>query len=604
MSQLSLKTPLSLTWNLDSVFPGGAESPELQAFFQKLEQDAAQTERFLQQAQPPKTLEETKGFDSFLADLQSLYSRQMEVGSFAGCLVSQNTNDKKAVQLNAKLTAFSAKLSSIATVFDNILRETDDEVFNAWVARPEIAPISFKLTESREQAKDKMSPELESLALDLAVDGYHGWSEHYDTIVSKFSLPSQDEAGETVQLSAGQAHNKLHNPDRSVREEVFAGWEEKWSELGDYGADTLNRLGGFRLKLYANRGWDDVLKEPLEINRMSRETLDAMWQAVTEAKPVFVKYLARKAKLFGVDKLSWADVEAPLGGKEGGKIPYEEAAASIVKEFNGFSPKMAEFAAYAFNQSWIEAEDRPGKRPGGFCTTLAESKESRIFMTFGGTASNVSTLAHELGHAYHSYLLKDEPIFNEFYAMNVAETASTLAENILSSALVRQAATKEEKVRLLEEKIQRSVAFFMNIHARFLFETGFYEKRKEGMLSAEELSKLMEEAQKEAFCGALASYHPHFWLSKLHFYITDVPFYNFPYTFGFLFSNGIYARAEAEGPSFAAKYDALLRDTGIMRVEDLAGKHLGVDLTGVDFWREAVKVSVADVEQFLEMTEA
>lgn len=601
----NLKQPVSLTWDLESVFPGGSESAEFLAHLNTVEKGVQELEQFVKQWKAPGTLEETRSFDGFIDKLQNVFAKAGQAGSFVSCLTAQNTADKKAIQLTDKVTSHRARLSAVLAQFESLLRATSDQVFAGWIAREELAPIAFSLNETREKAKDKLSPELESLVLDLAIDGYHGWGEHYDTIVSKFSLPFVNENGETINLSAGQAHNKLHDPDRSVRNTVFAKWEEKWAELGDYGADTLNRLAGFRLKLYNKRGWDDVLKEPLAYNRMTRQTLDAMWQAITEAKPVFVKYLERKAKLMGVEKLGWADVEAPLtlGTQSVDNIPYGEAAELIVKEFGGFSPKLADFATHAFNSSWVEAEDRPGKRPGGFCTTLSESKETRIFMTFGGTASNVSTLAHELGHAYHSFLLKDMPLFSRNYAMNVAETASTFAENILSSAQVGRAESREEKLMLLEEKVQRSVAFFMNIHARFLFETRFYEKRKEGLLSAEELSVLMEEAQKEAFCGALASYHPHFWLSKLHFYITGVPFYNFPYTFGFLFSNGIYARAKAEGPTFAAKYDALLEDTGRMTVEDLAKKHLNVDLAAPDFWREAVGVSVADVEQFLEMTE-
>lgn len=599
----SLNKPMSLTWDMDSIFPGGSESKELQTFIEKCAEDVARISEQIKSVKAPTSLEETKQLDLFIESMQSVYSRGGEVVSFVSCLNAQNTKDKKALQLSERLASLTAQAQAAMAVFEDILRQVDEQVFHAWTQREEIAPIAFTLEESRERAKEKLSPELEALVLDLSVDGYHGWSEHYDTIVGKFGIPSKNDKGEDIVLSAGQAANKMHDPDRKVREDMFSKWESTWKDLSDFGADTINRLGGFRLKLYAKRGWDDVLKEPLAINRMSRKTLDAMWGAITESKSIFVKYLDRKAKLLGVDKLSWADVEAPLSTGTGGKISYEDAAETIVREFNGFSPKMSDFAVDAFNRNWIEAEDRPGKRPGGFCTSLTESKETRIFMTFGGTASNVSTLAHELGHAYHQHLMKELPVFSQNYAMNVAETASTFAENILSSAQVNQAKDKEEKIALLEEKVQRSVAFFMNIHARFLFETRFYDKRKSGLLSSEDLCELMEEAQKEAFCGALSTYHPHFWLSKLHFYITDVPFYNFPYTFGFLFSNGLFARAQAEGSTFAAKYDALLQDTGRMKVEDLAMKHLGVDLTKPDFWREAVAVSVADVEQFLQLTE-
>ncbi|GIP49291.1 oligoendopeptidase [Paenibacillus sp. J53TS2] len=589
------------TWELESIFPGGSASAALRDHLEALERDITGYQAMLKELEAPSTLEETKALDGLIADLQSAAARLYEANSFVGCLTAQDQHDKKAVQLDAKITSLGASFSNVMTLFWNVLRMTNDEVWEAWMKREEIAPISFVLSEKRDLAREKLAPELENLVSDLAVDGYHGWGQHYDTIVAKVGVPFEEANGEIKTLSVGQAANKLDDPDRNVRERVFASWEEAWTKSEDYCADTLNRLAGFRLKLYEKRGWDDVLKEPLAINRMSKATLDAMWQVIVENKPKFVAYLERKAKLLGVDKLSWTDVDSPLG-QATGKITYEQAAEDIVKQFGNFSPKLAEFATMAFNKRWIEAEDRPGKRPGGFCTSLPKSKQTRIFMTFGGTVSNVYTLAHELGHAYHQSVMEELPMFNQDYAMNVAETASTFAEMILADAFVKNAANDQEKIVLLADKVQNSVAFFMNIHARFLFETRFYEKRQQGVLDAAELSELMEEAQREAFQEALGSYHPHFWASKLHFYITDVPFYNFPYTFGYMFSTGLYALAQREGQSFAAKYDALLRDTGRMTVEELATKHLGVDLTKPDFWREAMAVNVADVDAFLELT--
>ncbi|MGG3456457.1 M3 family oligoendopeptidase [Paenibacillus rhizolycopersici] len=589
------------TWELESIFPGGSASAALRDHLEALERDITGYQAMLKELEAPTTLEETKALDGLIADLQSAAARLYEANSFVGCLTAQDQHDKKAVQLDAKITSLGASFSNVMTLFWNVLRMTNDEVWEAWMKREEIAPISFVLTEKRDLAREKLAPELENLVSDLAVDGYHGWGQHYDTIVAKVGVPFEEANGEIKTLSVGQAANKLDDPDRNVRERVFASWEEAWTKSEDYCADTLNRLAGFRLKLYEKRGWDDVLKEPLAINRMSKATLDAMWQVIVANKPKFVAYLERKAKLLGVDKLSWTDVDSPLG-QATGKITYEQAAEDIVQQFGNFSPKLAEFATMAFNKRWIEVEDRPGKRPGGFCTSLPKSKQTRIFMTFGGTVSNVYTLAHELGHAYHQSVMEELPMFNQDYAMNVAETASTFAEMILADAFVKNAANDQEKIVLLADKVQNSVAFFMNIHARFLFETRFYEKRQQGVLDAAELSELMEEAQREAFQEALGSYHPHFWASKLHFYITDVPFYNFPYTFGYMFSTGLYALAQREGQSFAAKYDALLRDTGRMKVEELAAKHLGVDLTKPDFWREAMAVNVADVDAFLELT--
>ena len=310
------------------------------------------------------------------------------------------------------------------------------------------------------------------------------------------------------------------------------------------------------------------------MNRMKQQTLDAMWGAISAHKAPFVEYLKRKAELVGADAMHWYDLDAPVT-ESTQKVSYQEGAEFILKHFGKFGPELEKFSRKAFEDEWIEAEDRPNKRPGGFCTGMPMSQQSRIFMTYSGTMSNVATLAHELGHAFHSYALRPVHWMNRQYAMGVAETASTFAEMIVADAAVKEATTADEKLALLEDKIQRSVAFFMNIHARFLFETRFYDERKKGIVSAARLNTLMEEAQREAFGDGLGEVHPHFWASKLHFYITRVPFYNFPYTFGYLFSLSIYAKAIEEGSSFEEKYIALLQDTAIMSVEDLAMKHLG-----------------------------
>ena len=267
-----------------------------------------------------------------------------------------------------------------------------------------------------------------------------------------------------------------------------------------------------------------------------------------------------------------------------------------------FGPNISAFAKHALENRWVEAEDRPKKRPGGYCEELPEFEESRIFMTFTGSSSDASTLAHELGHAFHSFVMKDLPALNRSYSMNVAETASTFAENIISNATVANAKTKEEKFTLLNAKMENTIAMFLNIHSRFLFEKAFYEERSKGIVSEQRINELMVQAQKEAYGDSLSSYHPHFWCSKLHFFIDDVPFYNFPYTFGFLFSLGIYAEYLKDSNGFEDKYIALLRDTGSMKVEELAMKHLGVDLTKPAFWEAGIQLMEKDAEEFIRLS--
>ncbi|GFN32075.1 M3 family oligoendopeptidase [Paenibacillus xylaniclasticus] len=593
-----------MTWDLESIYAGGSSSNAFKEELSGMERDIEELIRSLDEA-------ETKGVNdpfhqqalltAWTEAIQSVTLRLREADSFVACLMAQNMKDTAANGLNDRVKTIGARMLGALTKFDARIAAVSDTLWNTWLEEGPAGPSAFALSERREAAKEKMAPELEELAGDLAVDGYHGWGELYNTIVSRAKFTVTEPDGSQRVLSAGQMHNRLSDGNRSVREAAMAQWEREWTELGELTADSLNRLAGFRLKLYSRRGWTNVLKEPLQMNRMTEATLNAMWAAVEEGKPQLVRYLERKAKLLGVPKLDWHDVEAPIGSATK-IVPFDEAAAFIIERFRQFSPQMAEFAEVAFQDGWIEAEDRAGKRPGGFCTSFPKSEQTRIFMTYSGTASNVSTLAHELGHAYHQHVMNDLPPLAQDYAMNVAETASTFAEMIVSDAAVSLADDPDEKLALLEDKIQRAVAFFMNIHARFLFETRFYEKRRQGLVTPEELSELMEAAQREAFAGQLGAAHPSFWASKLHFYLTDVPFYNFPYTFGFLFSSGIYARAQKEGPAFADRYVALLRDTGRMTVEELARKHLGVDLEQPDFWREAVALTSEDVEQFLAMT--
>ena len=434
----------------------------------------------------------------------------------------------------------------------------------------------------RDQGKRLLSEEEEKIITDLNKDGISAWSQLYDTAVSIMTIPFTDQEGKTTQYSVGQAMNRMYaDPNPEVRKQLFENWEAAWTKYAPIFADTLNHLDGYRLTLQKAHARENFLEEPLEYNRMSKETLEAMWRAVSTHKGAFIQFLNQKAKILGMEKLGWQDVDAPIALEDvkPQHFTYDEACDFMIENFATFGSKLSDFAKHALENRWVEAEDRSNKRPGGYCEELPEFQESRIFMTFTGSTNDAGTLAHELGHAFHSYVMKDLPSLNRNYAMNVAETASTFAETIIGNATVANAKTKEEKISLLNAKIENATAMFLNIHARFLFEKAFYEERSKGIVSEQRINELMVNAQKEAYGDSLSGYHPHFWCSKLHFFIDDVPFYNFPYTFGYLFSLSIYAEYLKNPNGFEDKYIALLRDTGSMKVEELAHKHLGVDMT-------------------------
>lgn len=593
------------TWDMESVFAGGSDSPAFHEKISNLQEKLKEFDRLVNDWNSQEDAPDYKQLEIILSERETLEKGIGETRTFISGLSSADVNDTAArTNLNI-VTQLSTKLSNSLVVFQKKITDISDEAFKHLLEQKTFKQSAFPLNEIREQAQKLLSTEEEELLNNLSIDGFQGWGTMYNELVAAIEVPFE-EAGEITSYSAGQAENKMNaEKDSKKRSEMLESWENAWAEKADLFANTLNHLAGFRLSEYEAHEILDYMEPPLEYNRMESDTLNAMWDTISANKGKIVDYFERKAKLLDLKKLSWLDVTAAVnvGDFEEKEYTFTEAADFIMENFESFSPKMAQLAEQAFEEQWIEAEDRPGKRPGGYCANLPESKQSRIFMTFSGSSDNVSTLAHELGHAFHSSVLRDLPILNQKYAMNVAETASTFAELVVSDATIENANSEAEKISLLDEKISRSATMMMNIHARYLFERSFHEERQKGIVSAKRLSELMLDAQKEAYKDALETYHPMFWAAKLHFYNTGVPFYNFPYTFGYFFSLGIYARALETDGSFEEEYIALLRDTASMSTEDLAQKHLQVDLRKSDFWQEAIDRTHEDIDEFLELTE-
>lgn len=588
----------AINWDLESIFAGGSSSESLQ---QELQQISTKMKEFHQlvDAFTPNAENQVEALSEILAVHEEIQKSFTECGSFIEALNSANIHDQQAKLLTSQLYSNLPAFQLATTILNKKFASYSEEDWQNLMTH--FSQIAFRLSEMRRDGQELLDEQSENIINTLALDGQSAWSQHYDTIVASIQIPFNGEM-----LSAGQAFNTMmSSQDKAVRQELFEKWEKAWSEKADIFADTLNHLDGFRLNNYKLHGVDDFLKQPLEYNRLDKETLDMMWGTIQKNKQPIIDFLTRKAQLFGKDKMDWQDQDAPivLGDFEERRYTFDQAADFIVENFKKFSPKMSEFAQMAFDKAWIEAEDRPGKRPGGYCTSLPKSQESRIFMTYGESVNEVSTLAHELGHAFHSHVMWDLPTLNQDYAMNVAETASTFAELIVADATLKEAKTDEEKINLLDVKLQNAIAMFMNIHARFIFESNFYAARQKGLVATDEITRLMVEAQKEAYIDGLGSYHPHFWAAKLHFFIDEVPFYNFPYTFGYLFSLGIYAKASQHADGFEDQYIALLRDTASMTTEELAKKHLDTDLHQATFWQAGIDMVLKDITTFMELTE-
>lgn len=595
----------SLNWDLESIYPGGIESA---AFKEKLALLREQIDAFKQQIKQYDLQADVdfKVLQELITVAQTIESGLGTVGLFVTAWNAADYGNPIYHPYHTKVAQLDLAYQEPNNGLAKLLAQLSDERFAKLTTTEVGAPVAFHLETLRKQAQRLLDDATEQLLNEYHLDGLKAWSEHYDTIAGGLSLTFTDENGETQTLSAGQALNQIDSyTDNATRARIMAAFEEMWGSAESLSADTLNHLAGARLTEQKAHHYQDYLEEPLELNHLSRATLNTMWQVVNDNKGIFKAYFDRKKQLLGLNEIGWQDQVAPLtklGDYEPTEISYDQAAAFIIKNFGQYSPKMAAFAQHAFENQWVEAEDRPGKTPGAWMESVPDLHESRIITTFSGSVNDAATIAHELGHGFHSSVLTDLPFWRDQYAMNVAETASTFAEMLIADANVQAAKSDAEKVALLDAKMANPIAMFMNIRARFLFEDAFYQERQNGFVPAQRLNELMGQAQAAAFGDVLDHRHPHFWTSKLHFYIDDVPFYNFPYTFGYLFSTGIYAWAQKQD-NFEEAYIALLRDTANMTTEELAQKHLGVDLTKPDFWQAATDLVQADINEFIALSE-
>ncbi len=534
------------------------------------------------------------------------------LSAYAYAVFSTNTADAEALaQVNA-MEELGLSLKRAEVLFRNALASRRAEVLalagcggaDGPAADPRIAPFAFHLREELFWQSKQMSPELEDLASDLQRSGGDAWGRLQEAITSSASAPWPDEAvpGSATDAAGGAAgaapaarktlvelRNLAYDPDRAVRGKAYRLELELCEGLKVPAAAALNGVKGFSVSLNARRGWDDTLAKSIEQARVTRATLDALLAAMEESLPSWERYLAAKARLLGLEKCAFYDLFAPLGG-DAGSFAFDGARDFIVEKFSAFDPAMGEFASRAFASSWIDARPREGKVGGAYCIDFPEAKAARVLCNFDGSFNSVTTIAHELGHAWHAERVRGLPYAYASYPMTLAETASIFAETLAFEGALASA-DPDRKPALLELRLQDSCQVIVDILSRFRFERSVIERRAKAELGPDELCELMLEAQRRSYGAGLDEryLHPYMWLVKGHYYSSDLAFYNFPYAFGLLFGAALYARYEAEGPSFAAAYRGILEDTGRASAVEVAAK-AGFDIERPDFWREGLGV--------------
>lgn len=579
-----------MDWDLASYFPA-FDGPEMRRFKAGLLEDL---EALLTEASDTAALnsDNQEAWERVVLSFEDAVTRLRHLGSYVSCITSADANNEDFAAEESALSLLDARMSKILVELQRGFKPPSREVFETFTSRPALRDARYRIARFREQSRYTMSTEEEHLASDLGVDGIEAWGRLYDRVSGKLTFDMVYPDGRREQVPMAQRRALMEHPDRRVRRSAFEGGNAAWASIETVPAAALNAIGGTRLTLYRHRGMEHYLDKALFQAAISRETLDAMFEAVFAEIDVARRILAYKARLMGGDTVGWYDLSAPLTVENQDEPSWEDARALVHRAFAAGYPALADYTAAAYQKNWIDWSPRPGKRPGAFCTGSPLTKESRVYMTYNDSMGDVLTLAHELGHAFHGHLMREERTLNRAYPMTLAESASTFGEMLLMRGLLEEpGVSAETRAFLLNLEASDGATYLLDIPVRFEFEKAFHEERADGEVSAGRLKELMVETQRRVLGDVLdpAGGDPYFWASKLHFYITDTTFYNFPYTFGFLLSRGLFAQYEKEGPDFLPRYEQYLKLTGSDTAENVVRQSTGLELTEPGFWSGAIR---------------
>lgn len=482
--------------------------------------------------------------------------------------------------------AFSRYLASLENL-DAII-DADDE----------LKARAFALREAAEDAKHQLPEALEKPVLKMQLSGGEAFSHLRDKLDATLLV---DYDGKQIPLSAVRA--LAYDGDADTRRRAYEAELASYKKIELPMSFCLNNLKAEGETMAALKGYKGVLDMALAHSRMDEKTLEAMWTAIREALPELREYFKAKGRLLGHENgLPFYDLFAPVG-QSTRTYTVEEARALLLDLFGKFCPEMGEMMRTAFDEGWIDMYPREGKSGGAFCSGYYAKNISRVMTNFAGSASDVSTLAHELGHAFNNRMLHHKPIMMTETPMPLAETASTFNETLLISQLLKTA-TPEEELTLLDSCLTEQTQTMVDIYSRFLFEQKVVAAQADHALDVDELKETMLWAQEQSYGDGLdPEYrHPYMWACKSHYYSTGVHFYNFPYAFGGLFARGLYARYEKEGEAFVPVYCDLLSRFGSDTIANVTAS-VGIDVTTPDFWREAVESVLVQVRRFVELAD-
>ncbi len=602
MSDTQVKLP---HWDLSNVYKG-LETDDFEAGMTTLDRQLKKLEGLVEQhgigrlEDPPSDIDATAGvLDEFISLLNETLMHYGSLRAYVQSFITTDSYNKVAARRGSELEQVGVRVDRLYVRFEAWVGSLAPVLDVACDRAPVACEHKLALKDIVDESRFRMDTELEDLASELLLSGGGVMHKLQGTVTSQLKAPFERD-GKTEMLPMTMIRNLAGDPDEGVRKRAYDAELVAWESVREPVAFALNGVKGTAITLAKRRGFDSVLHASLETNKMDQATLDALLGSMKDSFPMFRRFFRSKATKLGKEKLPWWDLLAPVGKAEL-EYTWDEASDYIVEQFGTFSDELADFARYAFDHNWIDAEPRDGKRGGAFCMGVRSVDESRILANFDGSFDRLSTVAHELGHGFHNHCQKGLPSLRRGSPMTLAETASIFCQTIVFNAAL-DTAPKEASVAILDNQLMDASAVIVDIYSRFVFESEVIKRRESAELSADEFCELILDAQRETYADGLDAdhLHPYMWLLKPHYYFGGYNFYNFPYAFGLLFGLGVYAIYLKEGSAFIPRYKELLRSTGEGKAADLAAK-FGIDIRSRDFWDGSLAILGKQVDRYCDL---
>ncbi|MBU1093697.1 MAG: M3 family oligoendopeptidase [Firmicutes bacterium] len=528
-----------------------------------------------------------EGYISFHEKISGL---ARTLSSYPSLVMSTDVTNQDAPVYLSKLQTIFRKSTAEDVFFSRYLLGVDLD--DASSKSDIITRYRYLLNREQEEAKHLLTEKEEIMYSKLRELSSGSWSRLQGLTTANLPVSFRDK-----EITLSEVRNLAYDHDASIRKDAYEAELKAYEAIEDSVALALSNIKREVVVINELRGYSSALSKTLFSSKMTKETLDAMIEAMKDYRPQFENYLQAKATYLGhTSGLPFYDLFAPVGKLER-TYTYEEAQQIVKDGFYSYSKRLGDFATKAFDNNWVDPFPKKGKRGGAFCSNQPQLKQSRIMSNFTGSLSDILTLAHELGHGYHGEIISNnEPLFWS-YPMPLAETASIFCETIVNNHLLSMITDPKERLSVLENSLQGDTQVIIDILSRYIFETHLFEK-SEGPISKHQMKEMMIDAQKEAYGKGLDQdvLHPYMWLNKGHYYNAGLNFYNFPYAFGLLFGKGLYAQYLKSPETFLKSYDDLLALTTKTSVEEVA-QSMHIDVTQKDFWLDSLEQVNKDIQE-------